>query len=734
MIALLRSLNVLSWPFWVKLSLGFALAVVVPAALVIFVVQSGSNELNTRNIYRYVSETGAYQQQAITSALGRASRQLAEFTENEAFHQQMMLALEEEINGIRSRIVANLFRSNLLTGDLYTLVRLLDADGTIIAQSNTIGMLPPGSSNAEALAYIRAREAFTTGVQTITTVQPSGVVEITTVISRNDTAAGYLIAIVDTESTILNTLRLSGNIYNAYSYLVTSGQNPFVFSQSSVRQKAVESATTSPAVARAFTGSSQTSTYTTGRNAASVIGFYAPIPDPTRPTTARFALVIEVDPAGQALTPFSGSRPFALVVGSVVLLVLLVLLFNQVIVPPMNQLRRAMQAMSQGEFNTPVSALRRHDEIGQLNVAFVDMRDQVKTLVNDLEMRINARMRDIRATHEVSRFAVTQRDLQALLDEVVNLITNNFPSIYHAQIFLLDEDRIYAVLRASTGEAGQKLLQRGHRLAVGSVSVIGQVTQQGQVVVARDTAASQVHRTNEFLPYTRAELAIPLNVAGRMIGALDVQSQQRNAFTEDEITVLQTMADQLAVAIENARLYQDSMRRMADIERANREATRATWQEYVYSQRRRSLTSEAGVATGSDLSGLRQQAVAEGRIIVGEVTAYGTVPVAVPIQLSGQTLGAVEWELPAEQLDRNKLQLAQELANRLAISLDNARLFEDSQRAAERERIVNTIAARLTPQTEINEILQTAVREVGQALRVPQVSIRLQSSKNGKHE
>ena len=84
-----------------------------------------------------------------------------------------------------------------------------------------------------------------------------------------------------------------------------------------------------------------------------------------------------------------------------------------------------------------------------------------------------------------------------------------------------------------------------------------------------------------------------------------------------------------------------------------------------------------------------------------------------PITLRGQILGAVEWELPLDDMSDNKLQLAQELANRLAVSLENARLFEESQRATERERIVNSIAAKLTPQTEVSEILQTAVREVG---------------------
>jgi len=304
--------------------------------------------------------------------------------------------------------------------------------------------------------------------------------------------------------------------------------------------------------------------------------------------------------------------------------------------------------------------------------------------------------------------------------------------LYHAQIFLVDEDGMYAVVRASTGEVGKRLLQRGHRLAVGSVSVIGQVTDQGRYILAKDTAASQVHRRNEFLPDTRSELAIPLQVGDKIIGALDVQSVQSDAFPDDLIRVLETMADNIAIAIENARLYEESLRRVRQIEETNRDATRSAWQEYLRDQRALSITREAGVTTVPDpsISDLRRRALASGEVLVGELTGRNTYPIAVPIQLRGQTLGAVEWELPANDFSREKLELARELADRLALSLDNARLFQESRRATERERLVNMIAARLTAQTSIDQILQTAVREVGQALRSPQVTIRLRSSDN----
>src|SRR5690606_36216722 len=143
------------------------------------------------------------------------------------------------------------------------------------------------------------------------------------------------------------------------------------------------------------------------------------------------------------------------------------------------------------------------------------------------------------------------------------------------------------------------------------------------------------------LPDTRAELAIPLRVGDEIIGALDVQSKQPDVFTEDLITVLQTMADQIAVAIQNARLYEESLRRVTEIEVNNRQATLRAWQEYMRDQRLSELAADAGVATNIDLTPLRRRALEEGRLVVGEVTESQTIPIAIPIALRGQTLGAV---------------------------------------------------------------------------------------------
>jgi len=242
-----------------------------------------------------------------------------------------------------------------------------------------------------------------------------------------------------------------------------------------------------------------------------------------------------------------------------------------------------------------------------------------------------------------------------------------------------------------------------------------------------------VHRRNEFLQETRAELAIPLRIGRKVIGALDVQSKQSDSFDRDQINTLQTMADQIAIAIENARLYQESVQRLQEVADSNRQLTQTAWQEYMAHRRRQQLVSEAGAMTEVDMASLRQLAVERDAPVVGEMTADDTIPFAVPIRLRGQVLGAAEWEIAVTDFAEGKVQLAQELVNRLALSLDNARLFQESRRAIDRERLVNEVAAKLTSQTDIDDILQTAVREVGQALRAPNVNIRLRVADDTPH-
>ena len=179
-----------------------------------------------------------------------------------------------------------------------------------------------------------------------------------------------------------------------------------------------------------------------------------------------------------------------------------------------------------------------------------------------------------RRADQLQTAAVIARDstgtlaLDVLLDRAANLIRVGF-NYYHVAIFLLDEDRERALVKAATGEAGAEMKQAGYSLIVGSRSVIGYVTQYGQPLVINDISQDPIHRPNPLLPETRAETGIPLKIGQKVIGVLNVQADKINAFEPDDVSVLQTLADQLAIAVENARSYELSLNAVDEMRKAD---------------------------------------------------------------------------------------------------------------------------------------------------------------------
>ncbi len=395
------------------------------------------------------------------------------------------------------------------------------------------------------------------------------------------------------------------------------------------------------------------------------------------------------------------------------------------IIAPAHRLLKAATNVAQGR-PANIAPIRQRDELGGLYTAFNTLTAQLTQDIRTLETNVAQRARDIEATREIGQIISNIRDLDQLLQEVVELIRQRFTDVYHAQVFLVDPLGEYAVLRNSTGEAGRKLLARGHRLAVGSQSVIGQVTFHGQAVIALDTSTSKIHRANELLPDTRAELALPLRAARGIIGALDLQSKRAEAFTEADIQLFQGMADQLTIAITNARLFAEAQARVAEIEALNRRLIGQAWRDYAAARRQESLAASTDSENGR-WSEWQRRAIETGDVV--EQADDNLVTFAIPISLRGEVIGAAEWDVPRASYNANTRQLAQELTSRLAIILDNVRSFDQAQRLAQREHLVSDIASKLNQQTDVSQILQIAVRELGQALHVPQTSIRLAANR-----
>lgn len=412
-------------------------------------------------------------------------------------------------------------------------------------------------------------------------------------------------------------------------------------------------------------------------------------------------------------------------------------LFGRSFVRSINPLLDTASRLESGDLRARVET-RGEDEFSRLALSFNAMAVQLEGLVGGLEQRVAERTRDLSITAEIGQSVVALHDPRDLMNEIVELIRRRF-GFYHAQVFLLDDARENANLVASTGTAGRELLVRKHSLPVGSQSVIGQVAAQGTPVIALDTDISAVHRKNELLPDTRSEMALPMRIGDHVIGALDVQSVAPNAFDEDDVAIFQTMADQLAVALENARLHAQLADMGTRMEFMQRRMTAETWQAYRTQTRAPNAPlgyqiSEDNIEPheGSGVPAPMNDAIRSGRIIA---TSDGEdeIDLAIPIRVRGEVIGAFGFSGEAlRDLSEDDLALLEAVTDRVGLTLENLRLVEQTARRAEYEQIVNAITAKIVGSTDVNHILQTTVTELGRILRAPQTSVQLRRESMGE--
>lgn len=272
----------------------------------------------------------------------------------------------------------------------------------------------------------------------------------------------------------------------------------------------------------------------------------------------NMAVVTEV-PQDTVFADLNSLLPFTVttvVLAAALSLIVIVVATSRMLLP-LGRLAEFAQRISKGDWTYRVPE-DRSDEIGLVSRSLNRMAEELSQIYTTLEMRVNSRTQQIQTAAQVARAVTSIPTLDDLLLQAVNLIRERF-NYYHVSIFLLDDEGKQAVLREATGEVGQALIARGHSLAVGSQSIIGWVTANNQPRVASDVGDDPVHFRNELLPETRSELAVPLQVGGTVLGALDVQSSSPETFKAEDLEIMQTLADQLSAAIQNARLAQVSM-------------------------------------------------------------------------------------------------------------------------------------------------------------------------------
>jgi GAF domain-containing protein len=342
--------------------------------------------------------------------------------------------------------------------------------------------------------------------------------------------------------------------------------------------------------------------------------------------------------------------------------------------------------------------------------------------------QIQRRAAQFEALAQVARTIASVRDLQELLPRVAAVTSENF-GFYHVGLFLLDEANEYAVLSATNSEGGKKMLERKHRLRVGQEGIVGYVTATGEPRIAMDVGKDAVFFDNPELPNTHSEMALPLKGESRIMGALDVQSTERGAFAEEDIQMLILLADQVSLAIDNARLFDETRSALAEAESISRQFTREAWGRVPVEHKllgyRYNVAGAAPLSEPVELSELGKRK--------GRENQKETNHVAIPIELRGETIGTLVVQSPStEKLNQEQIDLIKAVAERVALSAENARLFEETTRRAERERLVSDITGKIRSVNDPQTMIQTATEELRKALGASRVEVIPQAVKGAE--
>jgi PAS domain S-box-containing protein len=356
------------------------------------------------------------------------------------------------------------------------------------------------------------------------------------------------------------------------------------------------------------------------------------------------------------------------------------------------------------------------DETGEA-VGLVGIGRDITSL-KQAEFSLERRALQLQTAAEVSREAAAILDVRQLLDRVVNLVSDGF-GFYHTGIFLLDETRQHAVMRAASSEGGQRMLERGHSLPVGGVGIVGYVAATNEPRVALDVGEDSAFFSNVDLPDTRSETALPLAIRGQVVGVLDVQSKDLDAFSEDDVAVLRLLADQLAIAIENARLVERTEAQLRELSILSGEfGADAVGRLFSTERSLGFVYDRVDVSPLGASPAAHQLAVERGeRVLVSEQDTQAPV-MAVPLRIRGQVIGSLGVETEdGRGWSPEEIAVIEAVSEQVAQALESAQLFAEAQRSAQQMQALyetsRTISSSLEEETLMHSVLESVQRTLG---------------------
>jgi GAF domain-containing protein len=372
-----------------------------------------------------------------------------------------------------------------------------------------------------------------------------------------------------------------------------------------------------------------------------------------------------------------------------------------------------------------------NQELEQLTGTLEQRVDERTLQLEVANQQITARISQLEAVTRLSETIAQLQDLSEVFPQTTTLI-NKFFGFYHIGIFLIDSAKEFAILQAANSEGGKRMLARGHRLQLGT-GVVGYAAQTGTPRIALDVGRDAIFFNNPDLPETRSEVALPLKSRGETIGILDVQSKEAEAFSNDDLLILTTLANQVAIAIENARLLTETRAALVQVQAVYDEFTRAEWSRTIAKMEQSGYRYNAG-RIEMLVSALQTpevlEAVRHGEIVSG--SSYGSEDkgsvIAVPVKLRGEVIGIIHVESndPSRHWVEDEVSLVGAVAERAAVAMENARLFQDARRRAVKEQSISEATAKISSAMNIENILHATAAELERVLGVSEVFIRFQ--------
>jgi GAF domain-containing protein len=374
------------------------------------------------------------------------------------------------------------------------------------------------------------------------------------------------------------------------------------------------------------------------------------------------------------------------------------------------------------------SQLLKNRELIELQQSLEDRVSQRTAELEKTTKQYERRVSQFEAISQVTRVITAIQDMDTLLPYITQVISEHF-NVYHTGIFLLDTKREFAVLRAANSDGGRRMLMRGHKLRVGQTGIVGYVTATGQARIALDVDADVTYFNNPDMPETRSEIALPLRYAGQVIGALDAQSVEPNAFMQDDIEVLITLADQVAATINNAVTLEESRKELEKYQKTAEDSMREYWKV----MRPKSLGLGLHLIE-SEIQPLEkplegeyiQDAIAQNKAIMHTPSGTSSV-LAIPVRLRGKVIGVMTLKTKADyKLTSDDAEIVEAVIERLSLAMETASLLQATQHRANIERITTDVSSRISSSSRFETIMQTAAQEISRALGGSDVIVQIE--------